>query len=100
MSYGDFRDPFKKLTETFFEEYFKHRKDDEMFEVSPLFYAFRAIVSIHPVFYSREWMRSHGFSEERLEKSDESKKKIINFMRNVLDEKEFDVKKINSYLKD
>lgn len=99
MSYGDFRDPFKKLTEIFFDEYFKHKKDDEMFEVSPLFYAFRAIVCIHPVFYSKEWMRSHGFSEERIEKSDESKKKIINFMRNVLDEDEFDPKKINSYLK-
>ena len=100
MSYGDFRDPFKRLAEIFFEEYFKHKKDDEMFEVSPLFFAFRAIVCIHPVFYSKEWMRSHGFSENRIEKSDESKRKIINFMRNILDEKEFDVEKINFYLKD
>jgi len=100
MSYGNFRDPFKRLTETFFKEYFKHRKDDEMFEVSPLFFAFRAIVCIHPVFYSKEWMKSHGFSQDRVEMADESKKKIINYMRNILDEKEFDVKNINSYLKD
>jgi len=100
MSYGDFRDPFKKLTEIFFEEYFKHRNDKEMFEVSPLFFAFRAIVCIHPIFYSREWMRSRGFNEDRVKMADDSKKKIINFMRNVLEEKEFQVNKINSYLKD
>jgi hypothetical protein len=45
-------------------------------------------------------MRSHGFSEDRIKASDESKKKVINFMRNILEEKGFEVKKINSYLKD
>lgn len=100
MSYGDFRDPFKKLTEIFFEEYFKMIDNKEMFEVSPLFFAFRAIVCIHPVFYSREWMKSHGFSDKMVEGADESKRKIINFMRNILDEKEFEIEKINTYLKD
>jgi hypothetical protein len=35
-----------------------------------------------------------------IENLNDSKKKIINFARNILDEEEFNVKKINSYLKD
>jgi hypothetical protein len=100
MSYGEFKDPFKKLTELFFTQYFKKRKDNEMFKVSPLFFAFRALVSIHPVFYSAGWMKNHGFKKERIEVLNDSKKKIINFTRNILNEEEFNVKKINSYLKD
>lgn len=98
MSYGEFIDPFKKLTELLFDNYFKKREDKEMFAVAPLFLAFRALVCIHPVFYSAEWMKSRGFSQERIEALNESKRKIINFTRNVLEEKEFDIKKINSYL--
>ncbi len=100
MSYGDFRDPFKKLTELFFEEYFKKRKDIGMFKVSPLFFGFRGIVCIHPIFYSKEWMKSHGFNNNSINAIDENKKKIINFINNVLDEDEFKVGKINSYLSD
>ena len=100
MSYGEFKDPFKKLTELFFNQYFKKREDNEMFKVSPLFFAFRALVSIHPVFYSAEWMKNYGFKKERIEVLNDSKKKIINFIKNILNEEEFNVKKINSYLKD
>jgi len=100
MSYGEFKDPFKKLTESFFAQYFKKREDNEMFKVSPLFFAFRALVCIHPVFYSKEWMRNHNFNEKRIELADENKRKIINFMRNILNEDEFNLKGISSYLKD
>jgi len=98
MSYGEFRDPFKKLTELLFQGYFKNRGDKELLKVAPLFYAFRALVCIHPVFYSAEWMKVHGFGKERIESLNDSKKKIINFARNILNEEEFDIKKINSYL--
>lgn len=98
MSYGDFREPFKRLTELFFEQYAKKREDREMFEVAPLFFGFRALVCIHPVFYSAEWMKNRGFKKERIELLNDSKGKIINFANNVLDEKEFDIKKIDSYL--
>jgi len=100
MSYGGFKDPFKKLTESFFTQYFKKREDNEMFKVSPLFFAFRALVCIHPIFYSAEWLKNHNFKREMIENLNDSKKKIINFARNILDEEEFNVKKINSYLKD
>ncbi len=100
MSFGEFKNPFKELLELFYMEYFKRRNDPEMFKVSPLFFAFRALVCIHPVFYSQEWMRRHGFKEERIESINEGKRKMINFIKNVLDEDEFKIQKINSYLKD
>jgi aminoglycoside phosphotransferase family enzyme len=100
MAFGEYKDPFKQLLELFFEEYFEKREDPGMFEVSPLFLAFRALVCIHPVFYSQEWVRKHGFLEERVESLDESKRKIINFINNVLEEDEFDIERINAYLKD
>lgn len=100
MSFGEFKDPFKKLLESFFKEYFKKRDDTGMFEVAPLFFGFRALVCIHPVFYSPEWLKTRGFEEDRIKLLNDSKKKIINFMRNVLDEDEFKIERINSYLKD
>jgi len=100
MTFGEFENPFKKLLELFYMEYFKRRDDPGMFKVSPFFFAFRALVCIHPVFYNKEWMREHGFKEERIEPINESKRKIINFIKNVLDEDEFKIQKINSYLKD
>jgi len=97
---GEFRDSFKKLLELFFSQYLKKKNDPDIFKVSPLFYAFRAIVCIHPVFYSAEWLKSHGFKKESIETLNDSKRKIINFARNILNEEEFNIKKINSYLKD
>jgi aminoglycoside phosphotransferase family enzyme len=98
MTYGKFKDPFKKLLELFYSRYFEKRKDSEIFQVSPLFYAFRALVCIHPLFYNSEWLRKHNFSEERIRVLNESKRKIINFINNILVEEEFDIKRINSYL--
>jgi len=100
LQFGEFKDPFKNLLESFFTEYFKKRDDPEMFKVSPLFYAFRALVCTHPLFYNAEWLRKHGFDEERIQLLSESKRKIINFIKNILNEDEFNIKKINSYLKD
>jgi len=100
LAFDEFKKPFKELLELFFMEYFKKRNDQEMFKVSPLFYAFRALVCIHPLFYDAEWLKKHGFGEERIKLLNESKRKIINFTKNILNEDEFNIKKINSYLKD
>lgn len=100
MAFGEFKNPFKELLELFFMEYFKKINDLEMFKVSPLFYAFRSLVCIHPLFYNANWLKKHGFSEERVKLLNESKRKIINFAKNILNEDEFNIKKINSYLKD
>jgi len=98
LTYGDFRDPFKKLWEILFEEYPRCMNDKEMFKVAPLFFVFAALVCIHPVFYSAQWMKRHGFSEESIERIDENKKKMVNFAKSVAMEDEFDINKISSYL--
>ncbi|MBI5859567.1 MAG: hypothetical protein HZB73_02385 [Nitrosarchaeum sp.] len=100
MSCSEFKDPFKKLFETFFDEYLKKGEDKNLFKVCPLFFAFRGIVCIHPIFYSKEWMVKHGFKKDRVDLINDSKKNIINFVKNVLNEKEFQIKNIDSYLKD
>ncbi len=100
MSYGKFKNPFKELFESFFSRYFKKRKDGGMFEVFSFFAAFRSLVCIHPIFYSPHWLRMHGFEKNRIEALNESKKKMVNFIKNILDEDVFDIRKINSYLKD
>jgi aminoglycoside phosphotransferase (APT) family kinase protein len=100
FAYGEFKDPFKELLELFFMEYFKKRNDPELFKVSPLFHAFRALVSIHPLFYNADWSKRHGFDEKRIQSLNDSKRKIINFTKNILDEDEFNIKKINDYLED
>jgi len=100
FAFGEFKDPFKELLELFFMEYFKKRDDPELFKVSPLFHSFRALVCIHPLFYNAEWLKNHGFNGERIQSLSDSKRKIINFIKNILNEDEFNIKKINSYLKD
>jgi len=100
LAFGEFKDPFKELLELFYMEYFKKRNDPELFKVSPLFYAFRALVCIHPSFYNAEWLRNHGFNQERIQVLSESKRKVINLIKNILNEDEFNIKKINSYLND
>lgn len=100
LAFGEYKNPFKDLLELFFMEYFKKRDDPDMFKVSPLFYAFRALVCIHPLFYNAEWLKRHGFDEERIGLLNDSKRKMINFTKNILNEDEFNIKKVNSYLKD
>jgi hypothetical protein len=100
MSYGDFRNPFKEMVEIFFKEYFEKRKDSDMFKASPLFFGFRGIVCIHPIFYSKEWMKSRGFKKDKIDKINQNKKRIINFIDNVLEEDKFEINKINKYLSD
>ncbi len=100
LAFGEYKPPFKDLLELFFMEYFKKRDDPNMFKVSPLFYAFRALVCIHPLFYNADWLKKHGFSGERIQSLNDSKRKMINFIKNILNEDEFNIKKVNSYLKD
>jgi|SRR3989338_5305161 len=85
MQNGDFSGNFKKLFLAFWNNYITKTKDYEINYFAPLFFAFRGVVVAHPLFYK--------------EQSDGCRRKIFNFIVNVLNEKKFDVKKINSYLK-
>jgi hypothetical protein len=82
--YGEYKKPFSDLLEIFFERYFKKTKDEEMFKVMAPFYAFRGLVVAHPLYYP--------------DLNSFKRRKILNFVVNVLNIDEFDPSKITSYL--
>jgi thiamine kinase-like enzyme len=85
MHKDNFFGPFKKLFEIFWKNYIRKTGDIEINKIAPLFFAFRGVVVAHPIFYKNQ--------------TDETRKKIFNFINKVLDEEKFDYKKINSYIK-
>jgi len=83
--FGDYLHPFKELMETFYNRYLNKTEDEEILKVIAPFYAFRGLVVAHPLYYP--------------EMENEKRRKIFNFIINVLDSNEFNPKKIGSYLK-
>ena len=75
---------FKKLYETFFEVYLEKTGDYELLKVIQPFYAFRGLVVASPVWYPNISM--------------ETRRKLFNFIRNVLEAEEFDYKGVSKYL--
>lgn len=84
MQDGNFSGNFKKLFLDFWNSYMKATKDYRINYVAPLFFAFRGVVVAHPIFYNKQ--------------SDDCRRKIFNFVINVLSEKKFNANKINNYL--
>ena len=84
QKYGELAGPFKELHELFFNNYLEKTGDYELLRVIQLFYVFRSVVVASPIWYPN------------LELS--VRKKIFNFINNVLDSEEFDYKNVNSYL--
>jgi thiamine kinase-like enzyme len=84
MERGSFNGSFKALFEKFWNNYLKQTKDYEINSFAPLFFAFRSVVVAHPLFYKGQ--------------SNDCRRKMFNFAVNVLEDKEFNPKKINSYL--
>ena len=74
---------FKLLYETFFDVYLDKSGDYELLEVIQPFYAFRGLVVASPVWYPNISM--------------DTRRKLFNFIRNVLDEERFDYKGVNRY---
>ena len=75
---------FKKLYDLFFDVYLEKTGDYELLEVIQPFYAFRGLVVASPVWYP-------GISLD-------TRMKLFNFIRNVLEEKEeFDYKGVDKY---
>jgi len=85
MDKGNFSGPFKELFEIFWDNYIKKTRDYGVNEIAPLFFAFRGVVVAHPTFYKAQ--------------SDNTRCRIFNFINAVLDDGEFDYKKINSYIR-
>ncbi|RZN41528.1 MAG: aminoglycoside phosphotransferase family protein [Methanophagales archaeon ANME-1-THS] len=75
---------FKGLFELFIAEYLKQTGDYELLEVIQPFYAFRGLVVASPIWYPNISL--------------DTRRKLFNFIRNVLEEDEFDYKKVDGYL--
>ena len=75
---------FKGLFNLFFDVYLKKTDDHELLEVIQPFYAFRGLVVASPI-----WCPNISL---------DTRKKLFNFIRNVLDAEEFDYKGVSKYL--
>jgi hypothetical protein len=75
---------FRELFELFFDVYLEKTGDDELLEVIQPFFAFRGLVVASPVWYPNISL--------------ETRKKLFNFIRNVLDADVFDYKGVGKYL--
>lgn len=82
--HGELIQPFKELFETFLDRYLEKTKDTEILKVMAPFYAFRGAVVAHPLYYP--------------ELQSERRRKIFNFILNVLSQEQFNPGKVESYL--
>ncbi len=85
MQNGSFGGPFADLFNAFWDGYFWKVDGSHILRTAGIYFAFRGVVVAHPVFYQAQ--------------SDEVRKKMVNFMSNVLGADAFDVSKINEYLR-
>lgn len=97
MSYQKYQSPFKDAVELFLNTYLEKTKDLEMLLVAPFFMSFISIVCVHPLFYSAEWLKKQGFSDQQINKLNDSKKLMIKFNKNVLNASQFEYKNVEQY---
>ena len=69
----------------FYDEYIKKTGDFEIYGVAAPFYAFRGVVVANPVFYP--------------DITPENRRRIFNFVHGVLNDKSFNIEKVNEYIK-
>jgi hypothetical protein len=75
---------FKELYDTFFKVYLENTNDYELLDVIQPFYAFRGLVVMSPVWYPNISL--------------DTRRKLFNFIRNVLDAETFDYNGVSKYL--
>jgi len=85
QKYGKLQGEFKDMFDRFMENYLVKSGDFDLLKYAPLFYVFRALVVASPVWYP-------GLSAS-------VRKKLFNFIDNVVDDYEFDYKNVNKYFK-
>jgi len=81
---GGFDGPFRDLFLEFWRNYLKMTGDRHSERLSPLFFAFRAVVVAHPIFYPGQ--------------GDDVRRRLFSFIRRSLGSENFSVEKINSCL--
>jgi hypothetical protein len=82
--HGDVRGAYLEALQLFFREYLKATGDEELLEVLAPFYAFRGVVVANPIFYP--------------DVTPEVRRKIFNFVKNVLSHARFEINRINEYI--
>jgi len=85
QTYGELKGPFKDLFDLFWSHYLSETEDEEMLTVVQPFYAWRGLVVASPVWYPNL--------------PSKVRKKLFNFVLNVLKTDEFDIDHVNSYFK-
>jgi aminoglycoside phosphotransferase (APT) family kinase protein len=83
--YGDVRGAYLEALKLFYKEYLRKTGDKELLKVVAPFYAFRGAVVANPLFYPKV--------------TKASRRKIFNFMHNVLRARSFHPDKVNEYIK-
>ena len=84
QKYGSLRDPFQRLFQLFWERYLELTGDEEVLSVVQPFFAWRGLVIASPLWYPNL--------------APEVRRRIFNFIENVLDTDLFRVQEINGYL--
>jgi len=84
QKHGCLTGPFEELYNLFMTNYLQKTYDDEMLTLIQPFYAWRALVIANPIWYPN------------LET--EIRRKIFNFIHNILDLKHFQIDRVNDYL--
>ncbi len=84
QKYGELAGPFHEMFELFFENYLERTGDRELLEVIQPFYVFRGLVVASTIWYPN---LDPGV-----------RKKLFNFINNVLASEVFDFQDVNSYL--
>jgi hypothetical protein len=75
---------FKELFELFFDVYLEKTGDDELLKVIQPFFAFRGLVVASPIWYPNISL--------------DTRRKLFNFIKNVLEAEELDYKRVSRYL--
>ncbi|MFQ6095244.1 MAG: phosphotransferase [Candidatus Bathyarchaeia archaeon] len=84
QTYEKLDGPFEKLFNLFLDDYLDRTGDEEIFSVIQPFYVWRALVIASPIWYP--------------DLSYNVRRRLFNFIRNLLETEEFDPKQVNLYL--
>jgi len=85
-TYGKLAGAFEKLFNIFWKHYLDESGDEEMLKVVPPFYAWRGLVIASPIWYPHLSL--------------DTRTKLLNFVRNVLQAERFNLENVNLYIED
>ena len=85
QKHGELAGSFQKLFSIFWNNYLDKTGDEEILEVVQPFYAWRCLVVASPVWYPHIPL--------------DVRKKLFNFVKNILETERFDLESVNSYIK-